>query len=319
MFGSSKNYELHIQHLQESLDKMTEEKKKAEKDLENARAKISELETKLTQTDLEVLKKETRETLAEYEGLKDLYLRKNQDFDSSLQSKEESYAKEEALARHHLKEEIAQQKLDTEKYVSETVKTFNETYNYYLNQIKVLMNALGSVASDTGLKLFSGEELDLKTEFGREMVNALKQETDTLPQGSGDRILIGTSEEEAAAAEAKKAVAKPAKKPAAKKPAAKKPAAKKPAAKKPAAKAAGAKKGTAGRPAGKTARAKKPAAAAAETPAEVKPENPAEVKAENPAEVKPENPVAAVTDEVKEVKEAAAGAAVEVGDVVSIQ
>ena len=35
MFGSSKNYELHIQHLQESLDKMTEEKKKAEKDLEN--------------------------------------------------------------------------------------------------------------------------------------------------------------------------------------------------------------------------------------------------------------------------------------------
>ena len=317
MFGSSKNYELHIQHLQESLDKMTEEKKKAEKDLENARAKISELETKLTQTDLEVLKKETRETLAEYEGLKDLYLRKNQDFDSSLQSKEESYAKEEALARHHLKEEIAQQKLDTEKYVSETVKTFNETYNYYLNQIKVLMNALGSVASDTGLKLFSGEELDLKTEFGREMVNALKQETDTLPQGSGDRILIGTSEEEAAAAEAKKAVAKPAKKPSAKKP-----AAKKPAAKKPAAKAASAKKGTAGRPAGKTARAKKPAAAAAETPAEVKPENPAEVKPENPAEVKAENPVATVTDEVKEVKEvkeAAAGAAVEVGDVVSIQ
>ncbi len=310
MFGSSKNYELHIQHLQESLDKMTEEKKKAEKDLENARAKISELETKLTQTDLEVLKKETRETLAEYEGLKDLYLRKNQDFDSSLQSKEESYAKEEALARHHLKEEIAQQKLDTEKYVSETVKTFNETYNYYLNQIKVLMNALGSVASDTGLKLFSGEELDLKTEFGREMVNALKQETDTLPQGSGDRILIGTSEEEAAAAEAKKAVAKPAKKPAAKKP-----AAKKPAAKKPAAKAAGAKKSTAGRPAGKATRTRKPAAAAG-TPAEG---TPAEVKTETPAEVKAETPVATVTDEVKEVKEAAAGAAVEVGDVVSIQ
>lgn len=319
MFGSSKNYELHIQHLQESLDKMTEEKKKAEKDLENARAKISELETKLTQTDLEVLKKETRETQAEYEGLKGLYLRKNQDFDSSLQSKEESYAKEEALARHHLKEEIAQQKLDTEKYVSETVKTFNETYNYYLNQIKVLMNALGSVASDTGLKLFSGEELDLKTEFGREMVNALKQETDTLPQGSGDRILIGTSEEETAEAEAKDAAAKTAKKPAAKKPAAKKPAAKKPAVKKAAAKTASPKKRAAGRPAGKTARAKKPAATAAETPAEVKPETPAEVKTETPAEVKAETPVATVMDEVKEVKEAAAGAAVEVGDVVSIQ
>ena len=303
MFGSSKNYEIHIQHLQESLNKMTEEKKKAEKDLESARSRISDLEAKLAQTDLEVLKKETRETLAEYEGLKDLYLRKNQDFDSSLQSKEESYAKEEALARHHLKEEIAQQKQETEKYVSETVKTFNETYNYYLNQIKVLMNALGNVASDTGLKLFSGEELDLKTEFGREMVNALKQETDTLPQGSGDRILIGSSEEEAAEAEAKDAAAKTAKKPAAKKT-----AAKKPAVKKAAAKTAGPKKRAAGRPAGKTAKARKPAAAAG-TPAEVKTE-------ETPAEVKAENPVATVT---AEVKEAAAGSAVEVGDVVSIQ
>jgi len=264
MFGSSKttNLEMRIQHLQESLDKMTEEKKKVENDLVNAKAKIADLEDKLSKTDLEQLKKETKETLAEYEGLKELYLKKNQDFDSSLQTKEENYAKEESLARHHLKEEIVQTKRDTEKAVSDTVSTFSETYNYYLNQIKVLMDTLGNVATSTGKQLFSGEAVDLKTEFGRQMVNALKQGTDTLPQGSGDRILIGTSEEEAAAEEAKaaKAAKKTVKKAAAKKPAAKK----KPAA----AKAAGAKKSTAAKAAGKTARVRKPRAPKAEAPAE---------------------------------------------------
>jgi hypothetical protein len=266
MFGSNnKNYEMQIEHLKESLNNVTEEKKKVENELEKYKARISELEGKLAQTDLEVLKKETQETLAEYQGLKELYLRKNQEFDGNLQAKEESYAKEESLARHHLKEEIVQQKQDTEKIVSDTVNTFSETYNYYLNQIKVLMDALGNVASATGKQLFSGEAVDLKTEFGRQMVNALKQETDTLPQGSGDRILIGTSEEEAAAAEAEAAAAKAkAAKKTAKKPAAKKPAAKK----KTTAKATGAKKSTAAKAAGKTTtRTRKPKAAAAGTAA----------------------------------------------------
>ena len=55
MFGSSKttNLEMRIQHLQESLDKMTEEKKKVENDLVNAKAKIADLEDKLSTTDLE--------------------------------------------------------------------------------------------------------------------------------------------------------------------------------------------------------------------------------------------------------------------------
>ena len=264
MFGS-KNYEMRIQHMKESLDKLTEEKKQVEKELENARSRISDLEEQLAKSDLEILKRENKETLAEYQGLKELYLRKNQDFDNNLQEKEESYAKEESLARHHLKEEIVQQKQDTEKIVSDTVNTFSETYNYYLNQIKVLMDALGNVASATGKQLFSGEAVDLKTEFGRQMVNALKQETDTLPQGSGDRILIGTSEEEAAAAEAEAAAAKAkAAKKTAKKPAAKKPAAKK----KTTAKATGAKKSTAAKAAGKTTtRTRKPKAAAAGTAA----------------------------------------------------
>ena len=309
MFGSSKttNLEMRIQHLQESLDKMTEEKKKVENDLVNAKAKIADLEDKLSKTDLEQLKKETKETLAEYEGLKELYLRKNQDFDSSLQTKEENYAKEESLARHHLKEEIVQTKRDTEKAVSDTVSTFSETYNYYLNQIKVLMDTLGNVATSTGKQLFSGEAVDLKAEFGRQMVNALKQGTDTLPQGSGDRILIGTSEEEAAAEEAKKE--KAAKKPA------KKAAAKKPATKKAAPKAAGAKKSTAAKAAGKTARVRKPRAPKAEAPAEAAAATQAAETAAEPVAEKAAAAAENISENVKaEVKEAT-GETVAVGDV----
>ena len=160
-------YELRMQHLKESMDKLAEKNKGMEKDLEKARARISELEEKLAQSELETLKREAQETLAEYKGLKELYLRKNQEFDGSMQTKEENYAKEEVHARRQFNDEIAQQKQDTEEYVSETVNTFSETYNYYLNQIKVLMDALGKVASATGKQLFSGEAVDLKTEFAR--------------------------------------------------------------------------------------------------------------------------------------------------------
>ena len=302
MFGS-KNYEMRIQHLKESLDKLTEEKKQVEKELENARNKISDLEEQLSRSDLETLKRENRETLAEYQGLKDLYLRKNQDFDSNLQEKQESYAKEESLARHHLKDEIAQQKLDTEKSVSETVNTFSETYNYYLNQIKVLMDALGNVASATGKQLFSGEAVDLKTEFGRQMVNALKQGTDTLTQGSGDRILIGSAEEEevpAAEAAPEAEGAKPAKKPGRKPSAKKAGTAKKPAAKKKTtAKAAGGKKTTGTKAAGKTTtRTRKPRNAKA---AEAAPQGEG-AAAGSPVEGTAENPV--VAEDVKVVGEA---------------
>jgi len=357
MFGS-KNYEMRIQHMKESLDKLTEEKKQVEKELENARSRISDLEEQLAKSDLEILKRENKETLAEYQGLKELYLRKNQDFDNNLQEKEESYAKEESLARHHLKDEIAQQKLDTEKSVAETVNTFSETYNYYLNQIKVLMDALGNVASATGKQLFSGEAVDLKTEFGRQMVNALKQGTDTLPQGSGDRILIGSAEEEevpAAEAAPEAEGAAPAKKKPGRKPSAKKAgAAKKPAAKKKTtAKAAGGKKTTGTKAAGKTTtRTRKPRNAKA---AEAAPQaegaaagSPVEGTAENPViaeEVKvvgepvaeaigepvaeeaaaaAENLAETVKEEVKEeikeeVKEAAADTAAAAEDIVSAQ
>ncbi len=197
MFNSKqREFEMRMEHLKESMDKLGEEKKGVEKNLEKARARISELEEKLAQTEVESLRKEARETLAEAQGLKELYLRKNEDFDSNMQAESENYAKEEVRARRKFNEELAQQKKDTEEYVGDTVETFSETYNYYLNQIKVLMDALGQVATKTGKHLFSGEEVDLKTEFGRRMMRALKQEAETLPQEGGNRVLFGAPEEE---------------------------------------------------------------------------------------------------------------------------
>ena len=197
MFNSKqREFEMRMEHLKESMDKLGEEKKGVEKDLEKAKARISELEEKLAQTEVESLRKEARETLAEAQGLKELYLRKNEDFDSNMQAESENYAKEEVRARRKFNEELAQQKKDTEEYVGDTVETFSETYNYYLNQIKVLMDALGQVATKTGKHLFSGEEVDLKTEFGRRMMRALKQEAETLPQEGGNRVLFGAPEEE---------------------------------------------------------------------------------------------------------------------------
>ena len=197
MFNSKqREFEMRMEHLKESMDKLGEEKKGVEKNLEKAKARISELEEKLAQTEVESLRKEARETLAEAQGLKELYLRKNEDFDSNMQAESENYAKEEVRARRKFNEELAQQKKDTEEYVGDTVETFSETYNYYLNQIKVLMDALGQVATKTGKHLFSGEEVDLKTEFGRRMMRALKQEAETLPQEGGNRVLFGAPEEE---------------------------------------------------------------------------------------------------------------------------
>ncbi|MBR0268289.1 MAG: hypothetical protein IJQ71_12755 [Clostridia bacterium] len=199
MFNSKeKEFELRIEHLKESMDKLAEDKKGVEKDLEKARAKIAELEEKLAQSEVETLKKKTQETLAEYRSLKEQYQQKIQEFDSSLQEKEENYAMEAVRARGQFEEDIAQGKQDTEKYVAENVETFTETFNYYLEQIKALVDALGHVASASGRQLFSGEEADRKTEFGCRMISALKEETEALPQGDGNRILFASPEEEEA-------------------------------------------------------------------------------------------------------------------------
>ena len=49
------------------------------------------------------------------------------------------------------------------------VRTFGESYNHYLSQIKAMMDALSAVAAQTGETLFAGENADLKARFGSRM------------------------------------------------------------------------------------------------------------------------------------------------------
>ena len=86
--------------------------------------------------------------------------------------------------------------------MASTVKSFGESYNYYLNQIKLLMDALGNVATRTGEALFSGGNDDLKSRFGSLMRDTLKTETGDLKGDAGDVVLIGSLDEPEAPEEA---------------------------------------------------------------------------------------------------------------------
>ena len=210
MFGSKKIQELEarLSELQGKLDAESSEKSSLAQQLESANGKIAELEAQLNDFDLERLKEEAKTSLAEYEGLRELYARKNREFDENVEAEEENFAREQAIKRHNLENEIRDNRQANEDYVSNTVKTFSESYNYYLNQIKVLMDALGDVATRTGEALFSGENDDLKARFGNQMREVLKSGTDTLSRDEGDLILIGYADEATApAAEAEEEVA----------------------------------------------------------------------------------------------------------------
>jgi len=197
MFGSGKiqNLEAQLRTLNEKLEQMRKEKTALEQKLSGAQRKISELEDQLVNTDVEQLKEEVLATKAEYEGLKDLYSRKIQTFDSSREEQEQAFAREAAIERHNLENEIRDNRKANQDYVSNTVKTFSDSYNYYLSQIKLLMDALGDVASRTGEALFADPGEDLKAKFGQQMADKLKSETDALRGDNGGLILIGTNEE----------------------------------------------------------------------------------------------------------------------------
>lgn len=197
MFGSSKirNLEDQLSNLNEKLQQTVQERDSLRQQLEAARQRIGEMENQLRDTDLEQLKDQEKATIAEYEGLKDLYARKIQAFDASKEEQEQAFAREAALQRHNLENEIRDNRQASQDYVSSTVKTFSESYNYYLNQIKLLMDALGDVAARTGEALFSESNDDLKAKIGQQMADKLKAETDPLRSDNGDLILIGTVEE----------------------------------------------------------------------------------------------------------------------------
>ena len=203
MFGGKKLQEANAQldALRRELDREKSARAEAEKQLSNVRSKVSELEAKLKDTDLEQLKEKAKESIAEYEGLKDLYSRKISDFDNSKEEQEQAFAREAALQRHSLENEIRDNRQANQDFVASTVKTFSESYNYYLNQIKTLMDALGNVAARTGSALFEAGNGDLKEHFGLQMVEELKSGLDGMQNEAGDRILIGAAEEAPAAAE----------------------------------------------------------------------------------------------------------------------
>ena len=196
MFGSNRvqSLESQVRDLKDKLDREMREKNDLSQQLQSARNKISDLEKQLVSTDLEQLKEEARQSRAEYEGLKELYSKKIQAFDDDKEEKEQAFARQAALERYNLDNEIKNNRQSNEEFVSSTVRTFSESYNYYLNQIKLLMDALGKVASSTGEALFSQENEDLKASFGLRMAEELRSGMDTLKQEDGDLLLIGNQE-----------------------------------------------------------------------------------------------------------------------------
>ena len=197
MFGSRAKQELEeqVRRLKEQLAAEQKAKSDLEAELKSARESVASLKQELENSELEQLKSRSRETIAEYEGLKTLYGKKIQDFDSSREAEEQAFARESALKRFHLEEEIETNRQQNEAFVSETVRTFSESYNYYLDQIKVLMDALSDVATRTGSSLFHRPGGDLKASFGQMLAEELKSGTDVLRGGSGDLIVIGSPEE----------------------------------------------------------------------------------------------------------------------------
>ena len=180
MFGSKKIQELEarVRELTESLGKQQSENASLTQQLETARSRISEMEAQLNDFDLAQAVEEAKASRAEFEGLKELYTRKNREFDDFKEEEEQRFARDQALQRHNLENEIRDNRQANQDYVTSTVKTFGESYNYYLNQIKVLMDALGSVATRTGEALFSGGNADLRASFGHQMRDLLKSGVD---------------------------------------------------------------------------------------------------------------------------------------------
>jgi len=197
MFGSGKvqGLESQIRELTGRLEKVNQEKADLARRLEAEKARAAEVERKLMDTDFERLKEEARVSQAEYEGLKDLYTRKVQAFDSSKEEEEQNFAREAAVSRYNLKNEINAVKSENQEKVAGTVQTFIESYNYYLNQIKMLMDALGNVTVRMTEGMFDSPQEDLKANFGLQMVEELKAKTESISQDSGDLIVIGAPEE----------------------------------------------------------------------------------------------------------------------------
>lgn len=211
MFGNKRAQELEVQILEtrRKAENAEKEKDELQKQLKSAQDRISDLEKKLAESEGSELKEQADKAIAEYQGLKELYLRKNQELDDTREATEEGFAIEAADKRRELKEEIRVSREDNQKMVSETVQTFASSYQYYLDQVRGLMDAISAAARETGETLFSGEPQNIKERFGARILEHLQSNAGTLPQDTGDLLLIG-AEEAAAEAPAEAPAAAPA-------------------------------------------------------------------------------------------------------------
>ena len=196
MFGSGKIRALEDQlsGIQHKLENVEKEKTNLQQQLTTATEKIQELEKKLAGSEGAELQEKARQTIVEYEGLKALYSQKNRELDESRESVEESFAREAANKRHDLSEEIRMNREDNQNRVAETVKTFAGSYQYYLDQIRVLMDALSQAAKETGETLFAGDPGDIRERFGASILGRLRSDADALKQENGDVLLIGAED-----------------------------------------------------------------------------------------------------------------------------
>ena len=197
MFGKEK-----IQALEAKVREWTDraehlEKEKADlaRQLENARREIADLTRQAAESDVAKAKEQFLASKAEYEGLKELYTKKIQAFEEGREEKEQAFAREAALERHSLENEIRDNRAASQDHVRSTVKSFSESYQYYLSQIKLMMDALGDVAARTGETLFSGEGGgDLKTRFGQQLAEKIRADVKALRGADGDLVLIDSNE-----------------------------------------------------------------------------------------------------------------------------
>ena len=150
MFGSKKKIDALDQEVSAYKKKMetaNQEKKELMAKLKSAENRISELENQLKDGDLNELKKKARQSAVEFEGLKELYTGKIKEFDESRESREEEFAKESAIKRNDLEEEIQANREESQTIVKNTVNDFAGSYLYYMDQIRMLMDALSQAAA----------------------------------------------------------------------------------------------------------------------------------------------------------------------------
>lgn len=167
-----------------------------ESSLEDAKGKISELTEKMKDLDLEALKEKAKQSAVEFEGLKELYSGKIREFDKSRENQEEEFAKESALKRSSLEDEIRVSREENQAKVSNTVQAFTGSYLYYMDQIRLLMEALNHAATETGKTLFDGSLDEVKERFGASIAGHLRNDVGALAQDTGDRLLIGAAEQD---------------------------------------------------------------------------------------------------------------------------